>query len=214
MNYISDDFKSGKNLTLGEYVIIEPDVVVGDNVKLGHRVTLKSGTIVGNNSTVDDHCITTGACYIGDHVNIRTGAIISKATIIEDFGFIGPGVITNHTKNVIYGRSSKVPDIQYLTYIGFGSIIGSQASILAGIRIAPNVILGGGAVVVKNLDESGVFVGSPAKKIAEVDNDYKIDEPDNAGYMYLNEHVINPMKTYIPKLKITDNYIRLSPDLH
>lgn len=212
MSTISPDFKCGKNLTIGDYVIVEPDVIVGENVKIGHRVTLKSGTVIGNDSIIDDHCITTGACYIGNHVNIRTGAIISKATIIEDYGFIGPGVITNHTKNVIHGRSN-VPDIQLITYVGFGSIIGSQASILAGISIAPHVIIGGGAVVVKHLDISGVYVGSPAIKVAEVGQEYLMDEPEKAGFMYLNDEVLNPIYSYIPNLKVTSNYIELSPHL-
>ena len=126
MTCISKDFKHGSGLQIGELVIIEPEVIVGNNVKIGHRVTLKSGTIIKDNTIIDDHCITTGACIIGNHVNIRTGAIISKATIIEDYSFVGPGVITNHTKHVNHGRQDKVEDIQLLTYIGYGSVLGSR----------------------------------------------------------------------------------------
>jgi len=171
MEFIAKDFEHGKNLHLGNYVIIEPDVKVGNDAKIGHRATLKSGTIIGNNSILDDHCITTGACYIGNNVNVRTGAIVSKSVIIEDYCFYGPGVITNHTKNVIHGTEGQVPDVQLLTYIGFGSILGSQASTPAGVRIGPLTIVGGGTVVVSDLAEKSVYVGSPAKK--------KMDLPDN-----------------------------------
>jgi UDP-2-acetamido-3-amino-2,3-dideoxy-glucuronate N-acetyltransferase len=204
---ISDDFKHGENLQIGEYVIIEPDVIVGKYVKIGHRVTLKPGTRIGDNSVIDDHCITTGACFIGNNVNIRTGAIISKSTIIEDWSFIGPGVITNHTKQVAHGRIGRIKDEQLLTYIGFASIIGSQASILAGIYIGPNVIVGGGAVVVKDLVERGVYVGSPAKKVSNLDKGYLIDEPENVGMMYLNREILGHLKNYIPNLNLSDKYL-------
>ncbi|MBI5592728.1 MAG: hypothetical protein HY881_19855 [Deltaproteobacteria bacterium] len=202
---IAKDFKHGNNLQIGEFVIIEAGVTVGDDVKIGHRVTLKSGTRIGNHSIIDDHCITTGACIIGNHVNIRTGAIISKATIIEDYCFIGPGIITNHTKHVNHGRSHKIPDVQLLTYIGYGSILGSQASILAGVIIVPQVIIGGGTVVIKNILERGVYVGCPAGKLSDISSDYLMSEPENAGRMYRSTEMMTHLKTYIPNLKLTES---------
>ena len=205
--WIAEDFRYGDNLTLGEYVIVEPNVVVGNGVKIGHRVTLKSGTMIGDNSIIDDHCMTTGACFIGNNVNIRSGAIISKATIIEDYCFIGPGVITNHTKHVSHGREEKIPDRQLLTYIRFGSIVGSQASILAGVSIGPQVIVGGGTVVVKDLEEKGVYVGSPAKKKMELPADYLMAEPEDVGVMYLKKEILYHLKEHIPNLKFPDYLI-------
>ena len=201
---IAQDFKYGANLEMGEYVIIEPNVIVGNNVKIGHRATLKSGTIIGDNSIIDDHCITTGACYIGNNVNIRTGAIISRATIIEDYCFIGPGVITNHTKQVTHGRTENVPDVQLLTYIGYGTVIGSQASILAGVYIRPQTIIGGGTVVIKDLTEMGVYVGSPAVKKMDVPDNYLMHMPDNAGSMYLNNNVFEHFKSYMESLQLPE----------
>ena len=200
--YISEDFSYGPELSLGFGTIIEANVLVGNNVKIGHRVTLKSGTVIGNDSIIDDHCITTGACYIGNNVNIRTGAIISRATIIEDCCFIGPGVITNHTKNVTHGRPQTTKNT-LLTYISYGSIIGSQCSILAGIYIAPQVIIGGGTVVVKSIYENGVYVGSPAKKISELPNQLLMQEPNDAGKMYLNRNIAQHLDYFNPGLNMT-----------
>lgn len=200
MNYISDDFQSGSNLKLGNFVIIEDDVVVGNNVKIGHRVTLKSGTRIKDNSIIDDHCITTGACYIGSNVNIRTGAIVSKATIIEDSCFIGPGVITNHTKTVTHARESTIVGENLLTYISFASIVGSQASILAGVYIGPQSIIGGGSVIVKDIEGYGVFFGTPCRKISDLPEGYYVQEPEDVGNMYVNEAILKNLQTYMPSL--------------
>lgn len=204
MNYICKSFQHGANLSLGYNVIIESGVRVGDNVKIGHRCTLKSGTIIGNNTIFDDHSITTGASYIGNNVNIRTGAIISRGTILEDFTFIGPGVITNHTKNVNHGREKIIRSTQLLTYIGYGSILGSQTSILAGVYIVPLVIVGGGSVVVRSISKQGVFFGHPAKIVMDLPEAYKVDLPFNAGQMYLEDKIISHFMKYMPDLYIAN----------
>ncbi len=205
MNHIADDFKHGSGLKMGHSLIIEPDVIVGDNVKLGHRVTLKSGTRMADNSILDDHCITTGACYIGKHVNIRTGAIISKSTILEDYCFVGPGVITNHTKNVVHGREGQLEHEQLLSYICFGSILGSQSSLLAGVYIGPQSIIGGGTVVVKDLPGHGVYVGSPARKLCDLPPGYMMEEPENVGKMYMTDEILGVLKKYMPQLRLRDS---------
>ena len=53
------------------------------------------------------------------------------------------------------------------TKIGNNVSIGSNATILP-IEICDNVVIGAGAVVTKNIVESGVYVGNPAKKMKEI----------------------------------------------
>lgn len=202
---ISEDLKVGKNVQIGHHACIEKDVEIGDNVVIGNKVTLRSGTRISNNVIFDDHCITTGVCYLGDNVNVRTGAIISRSTIIEDYGFIGPGVITNHTKHVSHGRKGKVLEEQLLSYISYGSIIGSQASLLAGIHIGPQSIVGGGAVVIKDLPGRKVYVGSPCKPIMDIPPEYEIEQPSNAGSMYLTDVILGHFLRYMPALNFQEH---------
>lgn len=200
MNKIDKSFKCGENFKIGMFCIIEEDVVVGDNVTLGNYVFLKKGTILGNNVEFADSCCTTGACYVGNNVAFRTGAILSKAVIVEDYVFYGPGAISNHTKHVSFMRPN-VPAEQSVTNIGYGAIIGTQSSLVAGINIAPLSILGGGCVVVKDLVDSGVYVGNPAKKIAEVPEQYQLELPENAGKMYYTDEILAHLKKYMKDLK-------------
>lgn len=201
MNYIHESFKHGSNFKIGNFCVIEEDVIVGDNVKLGHYVMLKKGTRFGNNIDFADCCVTTGACWVGNNFAARTGAILSKSNIVEDNVFYGPGVVSNHTKHVSHMR----PDMrkeQLLTVLGYGSILGTQASLVAGVKIAPLAIVGGGAIVVKDLVEEGVYVGNPARRIMDLPEEYRLDLPSNAGDMYLTNEVFDHLMKYIPNLKI------------
>ena len=96
--------------------------------------------------------------------------------IIEDCSFIGPGIMTNHTKHVSHMRPN-IPKEQLITRIGYGSIIGSCCSMTAGITIGDNVILGANCGVYKSLLESGVYMGNPAKKTQELPEGYYLERP-------------------------------------
>jgi acetyltransferase-like isoleucine patch superfamily enzyme len=117
---------------------------------------------MGDDGVLGDGVLTTGSCSIGHNVNIRTGAIISKCVYIEDNVFIGPGVITNHTKHVM---GPKAESEKLITLIMRGSVIGSGAHLNAGVTIGENVTVGAGTVVTKDLLEEGTYVGNPARKL-------------------------------------------------
>jgi len=171
--HVATDFQHGTNFRHGKNLVVESDVVVGDNVVLGHNVVLKSGTRFGNHIDFADYCCTTGLCILGDYVDVRTHTTISKGLIIEDKVFIGPGVMTNHTRHVPHCRPRVVQ--QYLvSRIGYGSIVGASCWLMAGIRIGANVVVGGGTLVVKNLDEPGIYVGSPPRILRVLPPEYVV----------------------------------------
>lgn len=164
----------GNNLKFGQNCIIEDNVIIGNNVILGNNVTLKSGTRVGDGVKMGDYCCTTGLCIIGPHVDIRTKATISKGLIIEDYAFVGPGVMTNHTKVVIPGVATP----QFITRVGAGAVIGSQSIVLAGANIVSGAVIGAGSLVTKPITKPAVYCGSPVKYHSELPykNKYGVTE--------------------------------------
>ena len=47
-----------------------------------------------------------------------------------------------------------------------GAVISVGCIIIAGVTIGENAIVGAGSVVTKDISESGIYAGNPAKKIA------------------------------------------------
>lgn len=194
MNDIHSSFIHGSNFKCGFNVIIEEDVIVGDDVKLGHNVTLKSGTRAMNDVTLADYVKTTGVCIIGNGVGARTGACISKSVIINDNAFIGPGIMTNHTKNVMHKRNLK--EVQLITRIGYGAVIGSVASLVAGLTIGDNVVIAAGSNVYKDILEAGIYGGNPVKKIKDIDPAFILKRPANYQEYEFDEELL---KKYLAK---------------
>ena len=116
--------------------VIDPSVIRSKRVEIGEGSIICAGTII----TVD--------IKIGNHVIINLDCTIGHDDVIEDFVTIYPSV--NVSGNVVLGECSE---------------LGTGMQIIQGKKVAPNTIIGAGAVVVKDCIESGTYVGSPAKKI-------------------------------------------------
>lgn len=116
--------------------LIDPSVLISKRVEVGE------GTIICANS------ILTVDIKIGKHVIINWDCTIGHDNIIDDFVTIYPSV--NVSGNVHLGECSE---------------LGTGMQIIQGKTVAKNTIIGAGAVVVRDIEVSGTYVGSPAKKI-------------------------------------------------
>jgi acetyltransferase-like isoleucine patch superfamily enzyme len=202
-SWIAKDFRHGKNFQHGLNCIIDPDVVVGDDVRLGHAVHLKSGTRILTDVEIADHCQTTGICIIGNHVRIRTGSCISRSVIIDDWVFVGAGIMSSHTKHVHHGRP-KMEKRQLVTRIGYAAIIGSRANLMAGVTIAPGAIVGYNSNVVGDLEQYGVYFNRPhpwatLQTKLESDDPWYVKIPDGYEPHQFDEEML---KKYLPFCKL------------
>ena len=97
-----------------------------------------------------------------------TALIKSSHTFICELVTIGNDCFIGHGVMFINDLFSKGEPAQgdkslwKSTVIGNKVSVGSNATILP-VRICDNVVIGAGAVVTKNIDKPGVYVGNPAK---------------------------------------------------
>jgi len=108
-----------------------------------------------------------GVCRIGNHVWIGPQAYFdARNLVLEDYVGWGPGAKvlgSTHT-----GEPLDVPIIATSLVIkpvvvGFGSDIGTNATILPGVRIGAHAIVGAGAVVTQDVPDYAVAAGVPAR---------------------------------------------------
>lgn len=148
------------------------DVTFGKNVKIVKPVNLYECTIGDN-------------CFIGPFVEIQKGAVIGKNCKVQSHSFIcelvtiGDGCFISHGAMFINDTFSKGKPaagdkkLWKPTIIGSNVSIGTNSTILP-VSICDNVVIGAGAVVTKNIDVPGFYVGNPArllKKMREVKDD-------------------------------------------
>lgn len=103
---------------------------------------------------------------IGNGVNIMSFSSISGDAVVGEGVLVHSHCSIHHDCHI--GAYSEIsPGARILGYsrIGRTCSIGSNAVILPGITITDNVIVGAGAVVTKDIEREGVYVGTPSRKI-------------------------------------------------
>lgn len=177
-NRIAKDFKHGENFKIGRFCDIESDVIVGNNVTIGDYtkimpgarignntilidyVKLMPGTKIGNNCKLDDYVNTSGYVEIGNNIRIKRCTMIGQAVKIEDDAWVGSGVSTTRIKYPKVIDDEK--EYEEWIVIKRGAMIGSRSLLLAGITIGEGAVIAAGAVVTKDCEPGGVYVGHPA----------------------------------------------------
>lgn len=120
---------------------------------------------LGKDCNVCDQVFIENDVIIGDRVTIKCGVQIWDGIEIEDDVFIGPNVTFTNDR---FPRSKLYPETFSKTTIRKGASLGANATILPGITIDSNAMVGAGAVVTRSVPPNAIVVGNPAKIIGYV----------------------------------------------
>ena len=141
------------------------DVKFGKGVKIVQPVNLYSCEI-GDDSFIGPFVEIQSDVKIGDRTKVQSHSFICSLVTIGDDCFIGHGVMFINDKFSIGSPAQGDNTLYQKTIIANNVYIGSNATILP-VSICENVVIGAGAVVTKDITESGFYVGNPALKINE-----------------------------------------------
>lgn len=116
--------------------VIHPSAIVDPSCKIGAGSVVLSGCILDQN------------VRIGDNVLLNTGVMVAHDSEVGNHSFLAPRC-----------------NIAGFVHIGQKNFIGIGANVIDNVRTITGVQIGGGALVHKSLDEEGLYVGVPARKI-------------------------------------------------
>ena len=139
--------------------VIYSNVRIGKNFKSGHNVLIRENTEIGDDVLIGTNSVVDGNCKIGSRVSIQTNVYITAYTLIENDVFMGPCSVTTNDKYMRYGIKLNGPVIKK------GAKIGANSTILPGIVIGRNAIIGAGSIVTKDVKEGDIIAGNPAKSL-------------------------------------------------
>lgn len=120
---------------------------------------------IGENCNICSHCLIENEAVIGNNVTIKCGVQVWDGVTIEDNVQIGANVTFTNDK---YPRAKNPYWELVPTLIKKGASVGAGSTILCGVTIGENAMIGIGSVVTKDVPAGEVWVGNPAKFLKEV----------------------------------------------
>jgi acetyltransferase-like isoleucine patch superfamily enzyme len=142
------------DVTFGERVsVVQPvnlyGCTIGDDCFIGPFVEIQRGVVIGKRCRIQSHAFLCELVAIGDDCFISHGAM-----------FINDLFVTG-------GPAKGRPDLWRSTRIGNHVSVGTNATILP-VTICDRVVIGAGAVVTKDIRESGIYAGNPARVMRRI----------------------------------------------
>ena len=147
-------------------VSIREDVIFGEGVTVVQPVNLY-GCEIGANSFIGPFVEIQNHVKVGRRTRIQSHTFICEFVEIGDECFIGHGVMFINDLFANGGPARGDKSLWVQTKVGSQVSIGSNATILP-LEICDNVIIGAGAVVTKDITQSGIYAGNPARKIKDL----------------------------------------------
>ena len=132
---------------------------IGQKTKIWQFSVVLQNAMIGENCNICAHTLIENDVIIGNNVTIKSGVYVWDGITLEDNVFIGPCVAFTNDKKP---RSKQYPEKFPQTIVEMGASIGANATILPGIKIGKNALVGAGAVVTKDVPENAIVIGNPA----------------------------------------------------
>jgi UDP-2-acetamido-3-amino-2,3-dideoxy-glucuronate N-acetyltransferase len=163
---ISADVKLGRDVQIFAFVNLY-GCEIGDETKIGTFVEIQKGAKIGDR------------CKIGSHTFICEGVTMESGV------FVGHGVtfINDRYPRATNASGQLQTNTDWYcqsTVVKRGASIGSGATLLGGITIGDNAIVGAGAVVTKDVPPGAIVAGNPARILKSSATNY-VNESSVSG---------------------------------
>lgn len=125
------------------------------------------GAKVGRDCNLCDHTFLENDVILGDRVTIKCGVQLWDGLRLEDDVFVGPNATFTNDR---FPRSKQRPAEFLRTVVSRHASIGANATILPGVTIGQNAMVGAGAVVTHDVPANAIVTGNPARIVGYVDS--------------------------------------------
>lgn len=169
----------GENVMIGEDCIVYPNVTIRENCILGRRVILQPGVVVGSDGfgfakdgSEYKKIPQVGNVILEDDVELGSNVCVDRAvlgsTIIGKGSKLDNLIQVGH--NVVIGSNTVMAaqtGISGSTQVGNNVIMGGQVGLAGHLKIGDNVTLATRTGVMEDIQEKGVYWGSPSAKMSD-----------------------------------------------
>jgi UDP-2-acetamido-3-amino-2,3-dideoxy-glucuronate N-acetyltransferase len=167
-----------------ESAYVDDNCEIGEGTKIWHFSHIQSGAKIGKKCVFGQNCNVGNNVSIGDFCKVQNNVSIYEGVTLEDYVFCGPSMVFTN----ILDPKCKYPQVGAQFYVKTlvkeGASIGANATIVCGITLGKNCLIGAGSVVTKDVPDYALVVGVPGKIIGWVSEAGKRLEFNKEGFAF------------------------------
>jgi acetyltransferase-like isoleucine patch superfamily enzyme len=158
-------------LVIGAGAVVRPFVVIyagsrfGAHLSVGQGASIREDNVVGDDCSIGTNAVLEFGNRIGDRVRIHSGCFLELVTI-EDDVFVGPNVVFTDDPHPM--GCPRYQDCKGGAVVRRLARIGANSTVLPGVEIGEDSLVGAGSVVVHDVPPGAVVAGNPARVIKQV----------------------------------------------
>jgi UDP-2-acetamido-3-amino-2,3-dideoxy-glucuronate N-acetyltransferase len=145
--------------------VVDDQASIGDGTKVWHFSHISEFANIGKNVIIGQNVFIGRNVSIGNGCKIQNNVSIYEGVTLEDDVFVGPSVVFT---NVNMPRANIKANNFIKTLVQKGASIGANSTIVCGNTLGKNCFIGAGSLVTKSTKENGLYYGSPATWIRDL----------------------------------------------
>ncbi|MDP3110489.1 MAG: DapH/DapD/GlmU-related protein [Thermodesulfovibrionales bacterium] len=149
----------GDNALIRSHTVIYAGNRIGKNFQTGNKTNIRELNEIGDNVSIGTLSVVEHHVKIGNGVRIHTQAFIPEFSVLDDECWIGPNVVLTNAR---FPQSPDVTSELRGPVIRRKAKIGANATILPGVEVGENSLVGAGSVVTRDVPEHHIVAGNPA----------------------------------------------------
>lgn len=149
--------------TVHPSAIVDKGAQIGDRSRVWHFVHVCGGARIGKGVSLGQNVFVGNRVVIGDRCKIQNNVSVYDNVTLEEGVFCGPSMVfTNvHNPRALVERKDEYRD----TLVRHGATLGANCTVVCGVTIGSYAFVGAGAVVIRDVVDFALMVGSPARQI-------------------------------------------------
>ena len=156
----------GVDALLRSHTVIYAGNRIGDRFQTGHGVLLREDNEIGDDVSVGSGSVLEHHVRIGHRVRLHTGVFVPELSVLEDDCWLGPRVVLT---NAPLPRCPEVSACMRGVRVGRRAKLGANVTVLPGVVIGEDALVGAGSVVTRDVPARAVAGGNPARVTGTID---------------------------------------------
>lgn len=163
--------KIGSDSVICAYAIVEAGAQLGVHTLIGDHAAIRAGATIGADVAVGFVSMVKHGAELHDRVRVQSHCVVGSGVVVEQDAFLATGVV------ILTGRIMSTTARRPPPRLRRGCQIGAGVTVLPGIEIGEEAVVGAGAVVTADVPPGVVVKGTPARPFVREGGEFALPQP-------------------------------------